>query len=118
SAITYGRCRAYEQVAAMKEPFDLSKVKGYRSSYQKEHTQGSNDFATATFPWLDEFVADAAAPIEALLSKNPPTLQKPAPSRTQMPTPSSQKATLSSAPSMNPISPSTDLLKPSPTPLE
>ncbi|GJS72762.1 hypothetical protein Tco_0705603 [Tanacetum coccineum] len=45
SAITYGRCRAYEQVAAMKEPFDLSKAKGYRSSYKKEHTQASNDFA-------------------------------------------------------------------------
>ncbi|GKA21493.1 hypothetical protein Tco_0701482 [Tanacetum coccineum] len=43
--------------AAMKEPFDLSKAKGYRSSYKKEHTQTSNDFATATFPWLDEFVA-------------------------------------------------------------
>ncbi|GKF86951.1 hypothetical protein Tco_0254778, partial [Tanacetum coccineum] len=38
SAITYGRCKAYEQVAAMKEPFDLSKAKGYRSSYQKDHT--------------------------------------------------------------------------------
>ncbi|GKF12573.1 hypothetical protein Tco_0050499 [Tanacetum coccineum] len=33
SAITYGRCRAYEQVAAIKESFDLSKVKGYHSSY-------------------------------------------------------------------------------------
>ncbi|GJW61899.1 hypothetical protein Tco_0111234 [Tanacetum coccineum] len=74
SAITYGRCRAYEQVASMKEPFDLSKVKVYRSSYKKEHTQASNDFATATFLWLDEFVADAAASIEALLSKKPPTL--------------------------------------------
>ncbi|GJZ20506.1 hypothetical protein Tco_0557096 [Tanacetum coccineum] len=74
SAITYGRCRAYEQVAAMKEPFDLSKVKGYHSLYQKEHTQASNDFSTATFPWLDEFVADAAALIEHLLSKKPPTL--------------------------------------------
>ncbi|GJS00906.1 hypothetical protein Tco_0317414 [Tanacetum coccineum] len=82
SAITYGRCRAYEQVAAIKEPFDLSKAKGYHSSYQKEHTQASNDFATATFPWLDEFVADATALIEALLSKKPPMLQKPAPSRT------------------------------------
>ncbi|GKC29871.1 hypothetical protein Tco_1037165 [Tanacetum coccineum] len=71
SAITYGRCRVYEQVAAMKEPFDLSKAKGYRSSYKKKHTQASNDFATTTFPWLDEFVADAAAPIEALLSKKP-----------------------------------------------
>ncbi|GKA49109.1 hypothetical protein Tco_0742067 [Tanacetum coccineum] len=66
SAITYGRCRAYEQVAAMKEPFDLSKAKGYH-----------------------EFVADVTAPIEGLLSKNPPTLQKPAPSRTQMHVPSS-----------------------------
>ncbi|GJX19164.1 hypothetical protein Tco_0221841 [Tanacetum coccineum] len=38
SAITYGICRSYEQVATMKEPFNLSKVKGYRSLYQKEHT--------------------------------------------------------------------------------
>ncbi|GJT51526.1 hypothetical protein Tco_0977683 [Tanacetum coccineum] len=38
-----------ELVAAMKEPFDLSKAKGYRSSYKKEHTQASNDFATAMF---------------------------------------------------------------------
>nr|GEV84265.1 putative reverse transcriptase domain-containing protein [Tanacetum cinerariifolium] len=58
SAITYGRCRTYEQA--------------------------SNDFATAKFPWLDEFVADVAAPIEALLSKKPPTLQEPTPSRTQI----------------------------------
>ncbi|GJY10499.1 hypothetical protein Tco_0378684 [Tanacetum coccineum] len=82
SAITYGRCRAYEQVTAMKEPFDLSKAKGYRSSYQKEHTHASNNFATATFPWLNAFIADAAAPIEALLSNKPPTLQKLSPSKT------------------------------------
>ncbi|GKG16805.1 hypothetical protein Tco_0361762, partial [Tanacetum coccineum] len=82
SAITYGRCRAYEQVTAMKEPFDLSKAKGYRSSYQKEHTHASNNFATATFPWLNAFIADAATLIEALLSKKPPTLQKLAPSKT------------------------------------
>ncbi|GJS20596.1 hypothetical protein Tco_0449228 [Tanacetum coccineum] len=44
SAIFYGRCRAYKQVADMKEPFDLSKVK------------------------------DPTAPIEALLSKKPPSL--------------------------------------------
>ncbi|GJW67565.1 hypothetical protein Tco_0121989 [Tanacetum coccineum] len=77
------------KVAAMKEPFDLSMVKGYRSSYQKEHTQSSNDFATAAFPWLDEFVANAATLIEALLSKKPPILQKLAPSRTLMHAPSS-----------------------------
>ncbi|GKG21754.1 hypothetical protein Tco_0384349, partial [Tanacetum coccineum] len=74
SAIVYGRCRAFEHVADMKEPFDLSKVKGYRSSYKKDHTQASNDLATATFPWLNKFVVDPSAPIEALLSKNPLTL--------------------------------------------
>ncbi|GKD30714.1 hypothetical protein Tco_1241492, partial [Tanacetum coccineum] len=77
SAILYGRCRAYEQVVDMNEPFDLSKVKGYRSSYKKDHTQASNDFATATFPLLYEFVADPLAPIEVLLSKKPPSLQSP-----------------------------------------
>ncbi|GJV95723.1 hypothetical protein Tco_1547300 [Tanacetum coccineum] len=65
-AIVFGRCRAFEQVAGMKEPFNLSNVKGYRSSYKKDHTQASNDLATATFPWLDKFVADLSAPIEAL----------------------------------------------------
>ncbi|GJU33536.1 hypothetical protein Tco_1181890 [Tanacetum coccineum] len=109
SAILYGRCRAYEQVADMKEPFDLSKVKGYRSSYKKDHTQASNDLATATFPWLDEFVADPSAPIEALLSKKPPSLQRPAPSRTQVPLPSSQRATPSSVPVSNPMSPPADV---------
>nr|GEU60858.1 hypothetical protein [Tanacetum cinerariifolium] len=89
SAITYGLCKAYEQVAAMKEPFDLLKAKGYRSSYQKDHTQASNDLATATFPWLDEFIADATASIETLLSKKPPMLHKPAPLRNQMSVPSS-----------------------------
>nr|GEV05255.1 hypothetical protein [Tanacetum cinerariifolium] len=74
SAILYGRCRAYEQVADMKEPFDLSKVKGYLPSYKKEHTQANNDMATATFPWLDDFMADPLASIEVLLSKKPPSL--------------------------------------------
>nr|GEV83654.1 hypothetical protein [Tanacetum cinerariifolium] len=73
-AIFYGRCQAFEQVAGMKEPFDLSKVKGYRPSYKKKHNQAGNDLATATFPWLSEFVADPSAPIEVLLSKKPPTL--------------------------------------------
>nr|GEY20866.1 hypothetical protein [Tanacetum cinerariifolium] len=49
SHILYKRCRAYEQVADMKEPFDLSKVKGYRSSYKKDHTQASTDLATVYF---------------------------------------------------------------------
>nr|GEX14610.1 hypothetical protein [Tanacetum cinerariifolium] len=48
SAIIYGRCKAFEQVAAMNEPFDLTKI-----------------------------------PVEVLLLKKPPSIQKPAPSKTQ-----------------------------------
>ncbi|GKD83268.1 hypothetical protein Tco_1350107, partial [Tanacetum coccineum] len=97
-----------KEVADMKEPFDLSKVKGYRSSYKKDHTQASNDLATATFPWLDEFVADPLTPIKTLLSKKPPTLQRPAPLRTQVPLPSFQRATPSFVPVSNLMSPPTD----------
>nr|GEY11042.1 integrase, catalytic region, zinc finger, CCHC-type, peptidase aspartic, catalytic [Tanacetum cinerariifolium] len=85
SAIVYGRCRSFEQVIGMKEPFDLSKVKGCRSSYKKDHTQASNDLATTTFPCLDEFVVDPSVPIEALLSKKTLTFLRSAPSRTQVP---------------------------------
>ncbi|GKD16164.1 hypothetical protein Tco_1205322 [Tanacetum coccineum] len=67
----------------MKEPFDLSRVKGYRPSYKKEHDQAGNDLATTTFPWLSEFVADPLAPVEVLSSKKPPSIQRPAPSKTQ-----------------------------------
>ncbi|GJV51781.1 hypothetical protein Tco_1447522 [Tanacetum coccineum] len=84
-AILYVRCRAYEQVADIKEPFNLSKVK-------------------------DEFVADPLAPIEALLSKKPLSLQRHAPSRTQGPLPSSQRVTSSSVPVSNPMSPLVDVL--------
>ncbi|GJR20214.1 hypothetical protein Tco_0968741 [Tanacetum coccineum] len=83
SPIVYGRCKAFKQVAAMKEPFDLTKVKGYRSSYKKDHNQDGNNLTTATFPWLSEFVADPSASVEVLLSKKPPSIQKPAPSKTQ-----------------------------------
>ncbi|GJU01729.1 hypothetical protein Tco_1112067 [Tanacetum coccineum] len=51
-----------ELVAEMKEPFDLTKVKGYRPSYKKEHTKARNDIATATFPFLSEVVADCDNP--------------------------------------------------------
>ncbi|GJV24080.1 hypothetical protein Tco_1376775 [Tanacetum coccineum] len=118
--ILYGRCRAYTQVVDMKEPFNLSKVKGYSSSYKKDHTQASNDFATATFPWLDELMADPSAPIEVLLSKKPPSLQRHVPSRTQVPLPTSQRATPSSASISNSVSPPTDasVAKPQSSPLQ
>ncbi|GJU34796.1 hypothetical protein Tco_1183150 [Tanacetum coccineum] len=92
SAITFGRCKAYEQVAKMKEPFDLSKIKGYRPSYKKEHTQASNDLATATFSCYEDSTVPSAS-LEDFATKKPPTLKKPVPSRTQMHVPSSQLAT-------------------------
>ncbi|GJV43223.1 hypothetical protein Tco_1427759 [Tanacetum coccineum] len=120
SAILYGRYRAYEQVADMKEPFDLSKVNGYFFSYKKDHTQANNNFPTATFPWLDEFMADPSVPIEVLLSKKPLSLQRLVPSRTQVPLPTSQRATPSSTLVSNSMSPPTDasVTKPQSSPLQ
>nr|GFC83175.1 hypothetical protein [Tanacetum cinerariifolium] len=65
-------------------------------------------FVTATFSWLDEFMADPSSPIEVLLSKKPLSLQRLVPSRTQIPLPTSQRATPSSAPISNLMSPPVD----------
>ncbi|GJX45016.1 hypothetical protein Tco_0261692 [Tanacetum coccineum] len=108
SAIFYGRCKTFEQVAAMKEPFDLSKVKSYRPLYKKEHDQAGNDLATTTFPLLSEFVADSSAPVKVLLSKKPFSLQRPAPLRTQALVASSMKATTSFVLVSNLMSPPAD----------
>ncbi|GJY29509.1 hypothetical protein Tco_0405276 [Tanacetum coccineum] len=97
SAIFYGRCHALEEVVSMKEPFDLTKVKGYRPTYKKEQIQAGNNLATATLPFLSEVIADPFASVKSLLSKKPQTLQRPAPTRTLAPAPSSQKDTLSFA---------------------
>ncbi|GKD86041.1 hypothetical protein Tco_1357195 [Tanacetum coccineum] len=102
-AVFYGRCAAFKEVAGMKEPFDLAKVRGYRPSYKKEHTKAGNDLANATFPFLSE-VADPCTPIKALLSKKPKSLQCPTPTRTHDPTPSSHKATPSFALVSKPLS--------------
>ncbi|GKC73681.1 hypothetical protein Tco_1119564 [Tanacetum coccineum] len=85
SAIFYGRCHAFEEVANMKEPFNITKVKGYRSSSKQEHIKAGNVFATATFPFLFDVVEDPYASVEALLSKKPQILQRPAPTRIQVP---------------------------------
>ncbi|GJT06274.1 hypothetical protein Tco_0840736 [Tanacetum coccineum] len=104
SAVFYGRCAAFEEVAEMKEPFSLTKVKCYRPSYKKEHTKAGNNLVTAAFPFISEVVADPSTLIKTLLSKKPPTFQRLTPSRTQAPAPSSQKATPSSAPVSKPMS--------------
>nr|GEY90577.1 hypothetical protein [Tanacetum cinerariifolium] len=67
SAIFFGRCQAFEEVARM-----------------KEHTKADNDFATATFPFLSDVIADHYAFVEALLSKKPWILQCLAPTRTHV----------------------------------
>nr|GEU72097.1 hypothetical protein [Tanacetum cinerariifolium] len=99
ASILYGRCQAFEEVAKMNELFDITKVKGYKSSYKQEHTRGGNELATSTFPFLAEVVADPHASVEALLSKKPRVLQRPAPTRTYVPASStlSEKATPSPA---------------------
>nr|GEU77077.1 hypothetical protein [Tanacetum cinerariifolium] len=58
ASVFYGRCDAFEEVAKMKEPFDLSKVK------------------------------DPSTPIEALVSKKPQSFQWPTSTRTLVPIPS------------------------------
>ncbi|GJZ34431.1 hypothetical protein Tco_0580248 [Tanacetum coccineum] len=64
ASIFYGRCHAFKEVAKMKEPFDITKVKGYRYSYKQEHTKTGNDLATATFPYLVDVVTNPHAPID------------------------------------------------------
>ncbi|GKG49143.1 hypothetical protein Tco_0515595, partial [Tanacetum coccineum] len=39
SAVFYGRCDAFKEVVEMKEPFDLTKVKGDRIFYTKVYKQ-------------------------------------------------------------------------------
>ncbi|GJZ75728.1 putative reverse transcriptase domain-containing protein [Tanacetum coccineum] len=71
------------------------------------------------FAHLAKFVADSLAPIEVLLSKKPPSLQRLVPSRTQVPLPTSQRATPSSALVLNLMSPPIDasVVKPQSSPL-
>nr|GEY48402.1 hypothetical protein [Tanacetum cinerariifolium] len=91
--------QVFEEVAKINDPFDITKVKGYRSSYKQEHMRARNELATVTFPFIAELVTNLHASIEVLLSKKPCVLQRPAPTKTHMPPSSvpSQKATPSPA---------------------
>nr|GEV86232.1 hypothetical protein [Tanacetum cinerariifolium] len=84
SAIFYWRCHAFEEVANMKEPFYIMKVKGYRSAYKHEHTKVGNEFANVTFPYLADVVVDPHAYVKVLLLKNPRFLQRRIPTRTHV----------------------------------
>ncbi|GKD91671.1 hypothetical protein Tco_1367178 [Tanacetum coccineum] len=85
SAIFYVRCVVFKEVTNIKEPFYPAKVKGYRPSYKKEHIQVGNDLATATFPFLSEFVGDPSTSVEALLSKKPKSFRHLTSTKTHAP---------------------------------
>ncbi|GJT97609.1 hypothetical protein Tco_1093127 [Tanacetum coccineum] len=74
SSIIYGRCQAFEEVAAMKEPFVLEKMSGYRPSSKEEYDQAGDALANSSYPFLVEYVVNPYASLEQLLLKKPPSL--------------------------------------------
>ncbi|GJR98623.1 hypothetical protein Tco_0270797 [Tanacetum coccineum] len=93
AAMFHGRCMAFEEVAALKEPFVLEKMSGYRSSSKKEFDQVGDDLATISYPFITKVVVDPYAIVEQLLLKKPKSLfTKPASSHCK---PSSSKAPIS-----------------------
>ncbi|GKB14696.1 hypothetical protein Tco_0848619 [Tanacetum coccineum] len=75
SSIIYGRCQAFEEVAAMKEPFVLEKMSGYRPLSKEEYDQAGDALANASYPLLAKYVVNPYASLEQLLSKKPPSLR-------------------------------------------
>ncbi|GJT13142.1 putative reverse transcriptase domain-containing protein [Tanacetum coccineum] len=93
AAMFRGRCINFEEVAALKEPFVLEMMLGFRSSSKKEFDQAGDDLAIASYPFIAEAAADPYATVEQFLSKKPKSLHtKPAPSHSK---PSSSKAPIS-----------------------
>nr|GEZ06210.1 hypothetical protein [Tanacetum cinerariifolium] len=66
----YPLCAALEEVAKMKNPFNLAKVKGYRLSYKKEHTKVGNNLTAIVFPFLSEVIANPSASVEAFFLRS------------------------------------------------
>ncbi|GJX10465.1 hypothetical protein Tco_0200324 [Tanacetum coccineum] len=75
SSIIYGRYQAFEEVAAMEEPFVLEKMSGYRPSSKEEYDRAGDALANASYLFLDEYVVNPYASLEQLLSKKPPSLR-------------------------------------------
>ncbi|GJT86544.1 hypothetical protein Tco_1068261 [Tanacetum coccineum] len=68
---------AYEQVAKNEGAFRfVEQFKGYRLSYEKEHTQASNDLPLHILSLVElvNYLMLLTTSVEALLSKKPPTL--------------------------------------------
>ncbi|GKE34628.1 hypothetical protein Tco_1453950, partial [Tanacetum coccineum] len=47
--IIHGRCTAVEDVAALKDPFELTKMPGYRPHSKKDYDQEGNDLTCTPF---------------------------------------------------------------------
>ncbi|GKF17198.1 hypothetical protein Tco_0062116, partial [Tanacetum coccineum] len=75
SSIIYGRCQAFEEVAAIEEPFILEKMSSYRPSLKEEYDQDGDGLTNASYPFLAEYAANLYASLEQLLSKKPPFLR-------------------------------------------
>ncbi|GJY40035.1 hypothetical protein Tco_0427305 [Tanacetum coccineum] len=81
SSFSLVRFSNHKEVAALKDPFELAKMPGYRPLSKKEDQAGDN-LATASYPFLMEAIVNPYAPLEVLLSKKPKSLRtKAAPSR-------------------------------------
>nr|GFD02052.1 hypothetical protein [Tanacetum cinerariifolium] len=95
--LVHGRCLAFEDVVALKEPFKLEKMPSYCPISKKEFDQAGDSLATACYPFLKEVIADPYAPLDVLLSKRPRSLHsksappqlKSKPSSSKMPNPNS-----------------------------
>ncbi|GJZ63189.1 probable manganese-transporting ATPase PDR2 [Tanacetum coccineum] len=97
TALVHGRCTAFEEVAALKEPFKLEKMPGHRPFLKKEFDQAGDNVATASYPFLAEAIANPYTPLEVLLSKNPRSIRSKS-------APSQSKSKLSSSKVANPDS--------------
>ncbi|GKA59371.1 hypothetical protein Tco_0758684 [Tanacetum coccineum] len=75
AAIIHGRCSAFEEVASLKEPFDLTKMPSYRPSLKEDDNRAGNELANVMYPFLIEATFDPYALIEVLLFKIPKSLR-------------------------------------------
>ncbi|GKD38662.1 hypothetical protein Tco_1258869 [Tanacetum coccineum] len=83
-AMFHGRCKTFKEVAALKEPFYLENMPGYRPTSKKEFDQANDDLAMVSYPFIAEATTNRYASLEELLSKKPMSLRmKPAPSNSK-----------------------------------
>ncbi|GJR15037.1 hypothetical protein Tco_0797689 [Tanacetum coccineum] len=63
SSIIYGRCQAFEEVAA-EEPFILEKMSGYQPSSKEEYDRAGDALENTSYPFLAEYVVNPYASLE------------------------------------------------------